>query len=112
MSYRSPMFDDIQQHVAGILFFGTPQRGSDLAGWTHVLKTIGVTVLRKSNASIELLLHSTAESLSQMDEDFFMAMRKGRDKKQPTQIISFYETLPTPSVGLVSLLAIVITSLH
>jgi hypothetical protein len=92
---------DIEKHVVGIFFFGTPHKGSDLAGWASVLNNITKAFLPRSNASVALSLKSIPERLSYLDEAFFTVLRNRREKSEPIQIVTFYEQVPVPVVGIV-----------
>jgi hypothetical protein len=45
---RSVLFRDLLPHVKGIMFLGTPHRGSDVAYWTRILRNLANGAFRGS----------------------------------------------------------------
>ncbi|KAF3766683.1 hypothetical protein M406DRAFT_233005, partial [Cryphonectria parasitica EP155] len=73
--------------VRGIVFFGTPHRGSSLAVWSTVLGNIAsvATFGSKTNRKLSQDLKMDSVSLQSISKSFV-------DRAKNLQIISFYET--------------------
>ena len=87
----------------GIIFLGTPHHGSGLAHWAeHLAKAIGV--LKQTNPEILAVLKSDSEVLERVQNSFHTMIRsRNQDGLVPIEITCFYEELPLPGVGIVSL---------
>ncbi|KAH7069381.1 Alpha/Beta hydrolase protein [Paraphoma chrysanthemicola] len=77
-------FDDIAQSTRGILFFGTPHRGADLAFWGDIIAKIAKTVFLNPKRELIKDLKTNSQPLVQVSEDF----RPIADKYK---IVSFFE---------------------
>ena len=76
--------------LAGILFFGTPHRGSNLATFAEVFIRIPKKIVIRTESSPFLeSLSKGAEYLEKLNEDF-----KRHHEIRPYEIVSFYETRP------------------
>ena len=91
------------EHTIGIAFIGTPFCGSHLAAWAGVLGGIS-NLLKKSNIPLIEVLKPESEVLARVQQEFH-SMIRDRTKNDLTaaEITCFFEDLPFPGVGLVSL---------
>jgi hypothetical protein len=88
----------------GIAFLGTPHHGSGLARWAELLsRSIGI--IKQTNTEIIEVLKRGSEVLGRIQDGFHtMILARGREG-QPIEISCFFEELPLPGIGQVSLLA-------
>ncbi|KAI1150647.1 Alpha/Beta hydrolase protein [Nemania diffusa] len=82
----------IAKCIKGIVFFGTPHRGSDIANWAALAKRIGGPVIPGPNRGFFHLLQTNSEELYKITEDF-------RPLSANYAIVSFYEEYPYPTLG-------------
>lgn len=91
-------YGNIWGSALGILFFGTPHRGSSLAGYGAQLARVPTALSMKPEP---ILLHSLSTGsflLGELNEEFRLLMeRRGEGR----EIISFYETKGMAGVGMV-----------
>jgi hypothetical protein len=95
---------DAEEHIrqigdctVAIAFIGTPHHGSDLAAWA-MLGTRLVNLFRKANTDIVAVLRPGSEMLARIQNQFQNSQRVA-----PIAITCFYEDLPYPNIGLVSI---------
>ena len=74
-------------HTVGIIFFGTPHRGSDKATYGKILQNVASTVLHKPGLKLLNALQSNSDTLARLTSDF-------RHQVPQHLIVSFYETKP------------------
>lgn len=94
-----PTNQRLLQSMAGIVFFGTPHRGSDTAKLGNLVGTMINTFLKAASAGLQtktirtdLLRHleSDSKALQELADSV-------RDRLGSLQIVSFYETEPESS---------------
>jgi protein SERAC1 len=73
--------------IRGILFFGTPHRGSSLATWSTLLGSVVLAVSfgTMTNLGLSKDLQSHSIALQEISKSFV-------DRAKNLQIVSFYET--------------------
>lgn len=81
---RTPGFSDISTSTRGIVFFGTPHRGSDLAKWLGMLTAITSTATRTPNPAFVQTLQANSGELLKVSQDF-------QSLAKEYAIVSFYE---------------------
>lgn len=98
----------VLHYTYGIVFLGTPHHGSGLAHWAESLaKAIGV--LKQTNTEILAVFKSDSEVLERVQHAFHTMFRsRGQDGFPPIEITCFFEELPLPGVGTVSLSSIIV----
>ncbi|KAG6361575.1 hypothetical protein INS49_009802 [Diaporthe citri] len=86
-AHERDRYHDLLQSVHGIMFFGTPHRGSSLANWSTVLGNVASYASLGSKTNWKLSQHLQTESgqLQEISKSFV-------DRAKTLQIISFYET--------------------
>ncbi|OKP07146.1 Protein SERAC1 [Penicillium subrubescens] len=86
-AFEKARYRPLLQKVVGVIFFGTPHQGSDLASWGTVLSniirfgTLGTT----TNSRLSRDLESNSRILASISKSF---VERGKD----LEIYSFYET--------------------
>jgi hypothetical protein len=80
-------YTSICEHTAGIVFFGTPHRGSDKAAYGKILTNVASTVMRKPSSKLVSALESNSDTLARLTSEF-------RHQLPQYQIVSFYERKP------------------
>jgi hypothetical protein len=81
-------YSTIFQHTVGLIFFGTPHRGSDKATYGKILSNIATTVMNAPSSKLLSALQSNSDALQRLTSDF-------KHQIPQYQIVSFYETMPT-----------------
>jgi len=82
-----PLYLDIHESTAGIVFLGTPHRGSDKAAYGKVLATLATAVLHKPAPQLVNALQANSDALMRLTTDFRFQLPR-------YQVYSFYETKP------------------
>ena len=92
----------IYQATRGIVFLGTPHRGSGLAKWGQML-AFSIGLLKQTNANIVAVLEQDSEVLERIHNSFQTLVR-GRNEESTNRIevVCFWEELPSPGIGTVS----------
>jgi hypothetical protein len=86
-AHEKERYKSLLDSVRGILFFGTPHRGSALAGWSTLLSNVAVVASfgTKTNKGLSKDLQSQSFALQEISKSFV-------DRAKKLQIVSFYET--------------------
>lgn len=88
-AHEDPEYSNILGHVYGVIFFGTPHRGSSLAKWN----SIGANIVRAVSLNISTnVLSKDLELRSDLLSDIAASWVHRGDN---LEIVSFYETLFT-----------------
>ena len=88
-AYMEPQYSNTLEHTLGVVFFGTPHRGSDKAGsYASVLAKTASAVLYKPSSKLLETLKTNSEKLMDLTSQFKFHIPKVR-------IITFYEMQPT-----------------
>jgi hypothetical protein len=82
-----PQYSSICEFTIGIVFFGTPHRGSDKASYGKILENVASTVMHKPTSKLLSALQSNSDALARLTSDF-------RHQLPNYQVITFYETKP------------------
>lgn len=81
------IYSSVYTHLRGIIFFGTPHQGSDIATYATVLTQIPLMLSNKPDPTLLLALKHDSEVLKKLTEDF-----KKHHEARPYDIVTFYET--------------------
>ncbi|KAK4185308.1 hypothetical protein QBC35DRAFT_389783, partial [Podospora australis] len=79
--------------TTGIIFMGTPHRGSWMADWSR-LPVASLGIVKSSNKKLIQILRTDNQLLSAVQEDFLGMVRGLREEGRAFQITCFYEELP------------------
>jgi hypothetical protein len=80
-------YSSICESTVGIVFFGTPHRGSDKATYGKILGNVASTVMHKPTSKLLSALQSNSDVLARLTSDF-------RHQLPNYQVVTFYETKP------------------
>ncbi|KAN0086965.1 hypothetical protein V8E54_000653 [Elaphomyces granulatus] len=84
-----PQYQTISEATVGIIFLGTPHRGSDKASYGEVLANVATTVMHNPAPGLIDVLRANSDALMRLTTDF-------RFQLPNYQICSFYEMKPMP----------------
>jgi len=82
-----PQYRCLEEMTIGILFFGTPHRGTEKAAYGAILAKIATTVLNKPNPSLLNALQTNSNELMRLSSEFKFRLAQ-------YQVVSFYELKP------------------
>ncbi|KAI1758095.1 hypothetical protein F4782DRAFT_536756 [Xylaria castorea] len=88
----------LDQHIVGLLFIGTPHRGSDLAGYATTMARVLKLTGKRVNDVIVSVLRPDSEVLADVQESFGMWMVRNQSR---CSLACFYEEHELPGVGMV-----------
>jgi protein SERAC1 len=91
---RHSMRSEIYAHTKGVIFLGTPHRGSSQEGLGKVL--LKLAIFRQSNEQLLRALRDDSHILEEQRDNFITI-----SKDMP--VVCFYEEIPIPGLGLVSI---------
>lgn len=86
-AYREPQYQAIKDHTLGLVFFGTPHRGSNKASYGKILANVATGVMHKPKSKLISALQSNSEKLMELTLEF-------KFEAPNLQIVTFYETKP------------------
>ncbi|KAN0079157.1 Alpha/Beta hydrolase fold [Elaphomyces granulatus] len=84
-----PQYQTISEVTVGIIFLGTPHRGSEKASYGEVLANVARTVMHKPAPDLINALRANSDALMRLTTDF-------RFQLPNYQVCSFYEMKPMP----------------
>jgi hypothetical protein len=95
---------NILRSTCGIIFMGTPHNGAGIARWAEILaESIGL--LKQTNPRLVKALKSDSKVLTRIQQGFYTMIRaRNEEGLQPIPITCFFEELPLPGLGFVSLI--------
>jgi hypothetical protein len=93
-----PHLCDVFEHTTGIIFMGTPHRGSWMADWMKIPAS-GLGVLKSTNKSLLQVLGTDDQLLESIQVRFWSMVRGQRESGRRLEITCFFEELPLPVVG-------------
>ncbi len=86
------------QSVKGIIFLGTPHKGSWMASWSHIpAKALGV--VKSTNHSLLEILRESDQFLESIQERFLAMIRHLQKTGRSLELTCFFEELPLLAVG-------------
>ncbi|PCH01344.1 Hypothetical protein PENO1_043470 [Penicillium occitanis (nom. inval.)] len=89
---RHSMRSEIYAHTKGVIFLGTPHRGSSQEGLGKVL--LKLAIFRQSNEQLLRALRDDSHILEEQRDNFITI-----SKDMP--VVCFYEEIPIPGLGLI-----------
>lgn len=94
-----PYLKEIYDSSRGILFLGTPHRGSGLAKWGEMfIRVLGL--VKQTNSRILKALMRESEFLEDVQDNFYTLIHSRQQEGLPAiQIACFAEELPLPAIG-------------
>lgn len=84
---REPQYQSIKDHTLGIVFFGTPHRGSGKANYGKILANVAAGVMHKPKSKLIDALQSNSDTLMKLTSEF-------KFEAPNIEIMTFYETKP------------------
>lgn len=82
----------------GIIFMGTPHKGSWMADWATI-PAGALGVVKSTNRSLLKILETDDQLLEALQVDFWSMIRELRESGRPLEVTCFFEELPLPVVG-------------
>ena len=82
----------------GMIFFGTPHLGADLAAWAKAGAELA-NLLRKNNSNIVGVLEPSSEMLADIRDGLGELFRNRCESRDSLLIACFWEALPVTGVG-------------
>ncbi|KAK0633921.1 Alpha/Beta hydrolase protein [Immersiella caudata] len=96
---REEYLQGIFKCTKGIIFMGTPHRGSWMADWAK-FPVSAFGVVKSVNGRLLKSLQTDGEYLESMQEDFARLLRKTDTKSEtPIEVTCFFEELPMQVIG-------------
>lgn len=93
-----PHLRNIFNCTKGVIFMGTPHKGSWMADWAKIsASTLGL--VKSTNKSLLEILRTDNQLLEAIQVDFWSMIRELREGGRRLEVICFFEELPLPMVG-------------
>jgi len=90
-----PKIASIKAKTLGVVFAGTPHRGSDKAKWGRIANNIATIVLKDNSSALVTALSRGSETLERLQNEFARVIGSLR-------IYTFFEDYRYPQIGKVS----------
>ncbi len=100
-----PHLRNVLQSTRGIAFLGTPHHGAGLARWGELLSQ-SIGIIKQANTKIVEVLKRDSEVLARIQDGFHTMVQARSKEGQPIEISCFFEELPLPYLGQVSLMTL------
>ncbi|KAL2683054.1 hypothetical protein Neosp_007517 [[Neocosmospora] mangrovei] len=88
----------IFEHTKGIVFMGTPHRGSWMADWAK-MPASALGLIKSTSVTLLDLLQRDNQFLESIQVEFWSMVRELRENGRSLEIMCFYEELPLRVVG-------------
>jgi hypothetical protein len=88
----------IFSYTKGIIFMGSPHKGSWMAEWANIPAS-ALGVVKSTNKSLLKILHTDNQLLESIQVRFWAMIRELREGGRPLEVTCFFEELPLPVVG-------------
>ncbi|KAM3497121.1 hypothetical protein MY10362_009516 [Beauveria mimosiformis] len=95
-----PHLRSIFDHVVGIIFMGTPHKGSWMTNWANIPAS-ALGLVKSTNKSLLKILEADDQFLQSIQSRFWSMVRELREGGRPFEVTCFFEALPFPVVGIV-----------
>ena len=86
--------------VEGVIFMGTPHRGSWMANWANIPAS-ALGLVKSTNKSLLAILETGSEQLESVQVRFWSMVRELREDGRRLEVTCFFEELPLPMAGIV-----------
>jgi hypothetical protein len=93
-----PHLRGIFEHAKGIIFMGTPHRGSWAAYWAN-MSASALGLVRSTNTSLLAVMERDDQLLESLQRDFWAMVREQREAGRPLEVACFFEELPMSILG-------------
>lgn len=90
----------IFEHTKGVLFMGTPHRGSWMAQWARIPAT-ALGIVKSTNDTLLKVLRTDDMYLESVQDRFWSMVREQRSVGRGFEVTSFFEERPLPVAGMV-----------
>ncbi|VUC35723.1 unnamed protein product [Clonostachys rosea] len=84
--------------LRGIIFMGTPHRGSWMADWAKIPAS-ALGLVKPTNTSLLKILETDDQLLESIQVRFWAMMRELREGGRRLEVTCFFEELPLPTIG-------------
>ncbi|ROV94770.1 hypothetical protein VMCG_08871 [Cytospora schulzeri] len=88
----------IFKYVKGIMFMGTPHKGSWMSDWANIPAT-ALGFVKSTNKSLLTILETNDQLLEAIQVQFSAMIRELRERGRRIEVTCFFEELPLPVVG-------------
>jgi hypothetical protein len=95
-----PHLREIYTNLQGIVFMGTPHKGSWMADRAKIVAS-ALGFVKSTNISLLNVLETDDESVESLQIDFLAMLREQRENRRPLEVTCFFEELSLPVVGIV-----------
>ncbi|KAJ4269683.1 hypothetical protein NW762_001351 [Fusarium torreyae] len=95
-----PHLRDIFKCIKGIVFMGTPHRGSWMADWARIPAS-ALGLVKSTNKSLLKILETDDNYLQSVQSRFWSMIREQQKIGRDLEVTCFFEELPLPRVGIV-----------
>ncbi|KND86275.1 Protein SERAC1 [Tolypocladium ophioglossoides CBS 100239] len=86
--------------IRGIIFMGTPHKGSWMAEWAKI-PAWSVSLVKSTNKSLLEILETDNQFLESIQRGFLETIREQREGGRRLEVTCFFEELPLPVAGMV-----------
>ncbi|KAK3897920.1 hypothetical protein C8A05DRAFT_19405 [Staphylotrichum tortipilum] len=93
-----PHLRSIFDYTKGVIFMGTPHKGSWLAYWAN-LSASALGLVKSTNRSLLTTLRLDDQLLESIQRDFWAMVREQREASRSLEITCFFEALPSSILG-------------
>lgn len=91
-------YQRIESLTTGVVFFGTPMLGADLAAWASIGTALS-SVLKQTNRDIVGILEPSSSMAESIRLDIANLVATRAHSGNSIKIACFYECLPVPGYG-------------
>jgi len=89
---------NVFEYTKGIIFMGTPHRGSWMADWAKISAS-ALGLVKSTNESLLEILRTDNQLLEDIKINFYSMIRESQSNKNRLEVMCFFEELPLPGVG-------------
>ena len=90
----------IFNYTKGIVFMGTPHKGSWMADWAKIPAS-AIGLVKSTNKSLLAVLETDDQLLEDIQVSFWQMIREQREGGRYLEVTCFFEELPLPRAGVV-----------